>query len=164
MVTLNTSVTVPERSIPVPAQTVSVPAQTLTASVDVDLTDLRTLLLIAGFPPDKIDVAQAVAMAESGGYSDAVGDLTLMDAKWGPSVGLFQVRSLRHPPSFGGADLWRWAWPLRNPLYNAQAAWAITNGGDWSKWSTFTSGAYRAHLGGSPKIQTGHANAAQWWK
>jgi hypothetical protein len=165
MVTLSTPVTVPERSIPVPAQTVTVPAQTISASVDVDLTDGRTLLLLAGFPPSTIDVAQAIAQAESGWFSDAVGDLTLIDAKWGPSIGLFQMRSLRSPQSFGGTDLYRYAWPLRDAMFNARAALAVTNGGtDWSKWSTFTSGAYRAYLGASPKVSTGHKDAALWWR
>jgi hypothetical protein len=137
----------------------------MAVDIDLDMTDLRTLLAVVGWPADKIDVAQAVAQAESqGGYADAVGDITLVDAKWGPSIGLFQIRSLRSPQSFGGADLWRYAFPLRQPFYNAQAALAITNGGDWSKWATFISGAYKQYLGQSPKIKTGHAQAAEWWR
>jgi hypothetical protein len=58
----------------------------------------------------------------------------------------------------------RIAYALRNPWYNCTAALAITGGGDWSKWSAYTSGAYRQYLGQSPKIKTGHAQAAQWWR
>jgi hypothetical protein len=164
MVTFDTSVTVPEQQVPVPPTTVTVPSRLVTASVDVDPMDLRTLLLMVGWAPDKVDVAQAVAQAESSTFSDAVGDITLVDAKWGPSIGLFQIRSLRYPLSFAGADMLRIAYALRNPWYNASAALAITNGGDWSKWSTFTNGDYRQYLGQSPKVRTGHANASQWWK
>jgi len=148
---------------PQPIQ-VTVDPPPMAVDVDVDMTDLRTLLLMAGWTADKIDVAQAVAQAESQCFTDAVGDVTLIDAKWGPSIGLFQVRSLRSPQSFGGADGWRYAFPLRQPFYNAQAALAITNGGDWSKWATFVSGAYKQYLGQSPKLKTGHAQAADWWR
>lgn len=148
-----------------PPQQVTVDPAPIQIDVDLDLNDLCTLLAVAGWPADKIDMGQAIAQAESSCFSDAVGDLTLIDAKWGPSIGLFQVRSLRHPQSYGGADLWRYAWPLRNPLYNAQAALAITSGGtDWTKWSTFTSGDYKQHLGKTPKVVTGHLRAAEWWK
>jgi len=150
-------------------QQVMVDLPATSVSVDVDMTDLRTLLTIVGWPDAQIDMAQAIAQAEAGDgkgnvFSDAVGDTTLIDVKWGCSIGMFQIRSLRHPPSFGGADIWRWAYPLRQPFYNAQAAYAITNGGDWSKWSTFTSGAYKPFLGQSPKIVPGHARANEWWK
>jgi hypothetical protein len=156
---------VPEQTVPVPATNVTIPSRVVTASIEVDPNDLRTMLLLTGWPEAQIDTAQAVAQAESqGGYADAVGDITLVDEKWGASIGLFQIRSLRHPLSFTGADRLRYAYALRNPWYNCGAAWAITNGGDWSKWSTYTSGAYKAYLGQSPKIKTGHAQAAQWWR
>jgi hypothetical protein len=133
--------------------------------IDLDLTDLNTLLSVAGFPDSTIDLAQAVAMAESGGYSDAVGDLTLISAKYGPSIGLFQMRSLRSPQSYGGLDLWRYAWPLLDPMFNAKAALANSNGGtDFSKWSGYTSGNYKQYLGTTHKILTGHSQAANWWK
>lgn len=154
----------PEQQFPVPAQTVTVPSRVVTAAIDVDPLDLRTVLRLTGWPEALLDVAQAIAQAESQAFADAVGDITLVDAKWGASVGLFQIRSLRSPQSWLGPDLLRYAYPLRNPWYNCSAALAITNGGDWSKWSTFTSGAYKPFLGQSPKIRTGHAQAAQWWR
>ena len=43
-------------------------------------------------------------MAESSGSSDAVGDVSLVNDKWGPSIGLFQIRSLRHPEDYGAVD------------------------------------------------------------
>lgn len=143
--------------------TIDLPPQTV--DVEVDLVDGRTLLLMAGFPADKVDVAQAVATAESDWFADAVGDITLVSSQWGCSIGLFQIRSLRHPASFGGNDLWRYAWPLRQPFFNAQAALAISKGGtDWTPWSAFTSGNYTQHLGKNPRVKTGHTAASSWWK
>src|SRR4051794_9846207 len=106
---------------------IQVPTTATTAAVETD--DLRTVLTIVGFPADRIDIAQAIAQAESQCYEDAVGDLTLATAKYGPSIGLFQVRSLRSPQSYGGLDLWRYAWPLRNRFFNAAAALAHSKGG-----------------------------------
>lgn len=137
----------------------------VTVPTSLDTDDLTTILALVGFPADKIDTAQAVAQAESQGYVDAVGDITLVSAKYGPSIGLFQVRSLRHPPSYGGLDLWRHAWPLRNAWFNASAALALSKAGtDWSAWSTFTSNAYQAFLGQRPVVKTGHKSAADWWR
>ena len=176
MVTFTGAVTAPaeQMSVTVPAETVVVPERietvttterTLVAAIDVDLTNLKTVLRLAGWPEDKVDIGQAIAMAESSGYSDAVGDISLVDAKWGPSIGLFQIRSLRHPGSFGGLDLWRYAWPLRQPFFNAAAALAQSKGGtDFTPWSVWESKSYEQYLGGNPTIKTGHTAAASWWK
>lgn len=161
------TVTVPEETVVVPArtETVTTASKTLVASISVDLTNLKNLLKVAGWADDKLDIGQAIATAESGLFYDAVGDVTLISEKWGPSIGLFQIRSLRHPASFGGVDLWRYAWPLRNPLYNAQAAYAITKQGtDFTAWSVFTSKSYEQYLGKDPFIKSGHTAAASWWK
>lgn len=170
------TITVPSESITVPerSETVTTAAKTLLTTVDINMSNLKTLLKLAGWPDAQLDLGQAIAIAESSGgkdatgswaYSDAVGDLSLISEKWGPSIGLFQVRSLRHPPSFGGVDIWRWAWPLRNPFYNAQAALAITKGGtDFSAWSVYTSGSYKQYLGLDPVIRTGHSAAGSWYK
>lgn len=136
----------------------------------VETDDLRTVLGLAGFTADKVDVAQAIAQAESQGYEDAVGDTSLVTAKYGPSIGLFQIRSLRSPQTFGGLDAMRYAYPLRNRFYNAAAALQISKGGtDWTGWSTFTKDStgvapYEKFLGQAPLIKTGHAKAADWWR
>ena len=96
-------------------------------------------------------------------YSDAVGDLTLIDDKWGPSIGLTQVRSLRDPTSGNTADTWRVASKLRDPHYNAQAAWAISKlGTDFSLWSTFVHGTYVPFAGLDFECRTGHPDADKW--
>jgi soluble lytic murein transglycosylase-like protein len=86
----------------------------------------------AGFPYPEL--AAAVAMAESGGNPNAVGDLYL-----GGSYGLWQINSKAHP-QYSVAMLF-------DPAYNARAAFEISKGGnDWSPWTTFRTGAYRQYL------------------
>src|SRR6266496_1482726 len=48
-----------------------------------------------GFTGQDRVIGVAVVLAESGGRTDASGDVHLQDGKWGPSIGLFQIRSLR---------------------------------------------------------------------
>lgn len=112
------------------------------------LTAAQTAALAraAGFPEAQVPTAVAVAMAETGGSldTDAIGDVILETAKWGPSVGLWQVRSLK--PAYlakaAGADRYRDEGRLRDPGYNAAAARAIWGERGWSPWSTYPT----AHL------------------
>jgi lysozyme-like protein len=113
------------------------------------LTELRSLATQVGFTGSDIDIAAAVAMAESKGDPTAVGDEGLTDSKWGPSLGLFQIRSLRHPEKFSPPDTLRIAPKLKDPLYNAKTAKAIKDAHGWEQWSTFRNGAYLHHMDGS---------------
>jgi hypothetical protein len=104
-----------------------------------------------------------VSYAESNGYEDAVGDLDRVDNTYGPSVGLFQVRSLRKPYDYSVEDRFRLAWALTNRLFNAIAAYEISqHGADWSPWSVYRSGAYLPHVGKTFRIKTGHSRARDW--
>lgn len=99
----------------------------------------------AGFRGHSLTTAVAVAMAESNGDPRAQGDVSLEDATWGPSVGLWQIRSYNSELGSGGT---RDARANLNPLTNARHAYQVSNQGrDWGPWSTFTSGAYRAFMG-----------------
>lgn len=83
--------------------------------------------------------------------------------KWGPSVGWFQVRTLRDPNSGNAADKLRIAEKLRDPLYNAHAAFVISKGGtDFSFWSVFTHDTYKQFLDVDYDLKTGHARADDW--
>lgn len=107
---------------------------------------IRDLLRHVGFRGEALEMAIAIVMAESGGDPNAKGDVSLEDAKWGPSIGLFQIRSLKHPSQYGDPDNKRIASKLDDPIYNARLAYKISNGGkDWSDWSTYNSGAYRKY-------------------
>jgi len=99
----------------------------------------------AGFTGQALVTAIAIAGAESS--FDTLGDLTLMDAKWGPSVGLWQIRSLKHWNMYSGADALRDASRLTDPYFNARAAYAISKGGtNFTPWSTFTSNAFTPYI------------------
>lgn len=81
--------------------------------------------------------ATAIAMAESGGNPDAVGD-TSITPPYG-SVGLWQINVAAHPQYTADS--------LHDPSTNAQAALAISSGGtNFSPWSTFNSGAYQKYM------------------
>lgn len=102
----------------------------------------------AGFRGNALATAVAIAGAESTWNPGAVGDVGLQNDKWGPSVGLWQVRTLNNASSYGGVDAMRDANSIggsstANIQANANAAFALSNGGtNFQPWSTFTSGAY----------------------
>lgn len=100
----------------------------------------------AGFDPAAAVIMAAVAAGESGLNPDAVGDVKLQNAKWGPSVGLPQIRTLKADTGTGRTrDITR----LRNdPLQQMVAAYEISgHGRDFTPWSVYTSGEYRRFLG-----------------
>lgn len=100
----------------------------------------------AGFGMASAITMTAIALAESGGDDAAVGDVGLQDSKWGPSVGLWQVRTLK---SDTGRGTDRDIVALQGSVgRQAQAAYAISNRGtNYSPWAVWTSGAYRQFLG-----------------
>ncbi len=116
----------------------------------MSLAELRALATQAGFTGSDIKIAAAVAMAESKGDPVIIGDKNLVDHKWGPSIGLFQIRSLKHPGQFSPPDTLRVEAKLKDPLYNAKTARAIKDAHDWNQWSTFTNGAYKQYMDGAP--------------
>lgn len=98
----------------------------------------------AGLSRPRAVIATAIAMAESGLDPGAEGDVALADATWGPSLGLWQIRSVRAQTGTGRA---RDAQHLRDPAFNAVAMDVISNHGtDFSPWSVYKSGAYRQYL------------------
>lgn len=99
------------------------------------VAQLYTLAASTGFA-DPVTAA-AIAMAESGGNPDAVGDTTITPP-FG-SVGLWQINVAAHPQYDPQS--------LHDPNTNAAAALVISNGGtNFEPWSTFTSGAYRQFM------------------
>lgn len=96
------------------------------------LDELRALAAQVGFPDPHL--AAAVAMAESRG-DPLARNVTALEA----SYGLWQVNVRAHPeydPTL-----------LGDPLYNAQAALAISRTArGWGHWSTYTDGTFRQYL------------------
>jgi hypothetical protein len=103
--------------------------------------------LRAGFTPEQAVIAVAIALAESGGSTAAVGDAQLRTDKWGSSLGLWQIRSLNAPRPNVAGDANRDFRRLFDPAFNAQSAYAISGSGtNWNPWTVFKTGAYRQHL------------------
>lgn len=96
----------------------------------------------AGFSGASLVMAVAIAGAESRFKATATGDQHLQTNKWGPSVGLWQIRTLT--PDYLQMEPVRDINKLYSPLANAKAAYAISKQGtDWSPWSTYANKAYQ---------------------
>jgi len=99
----------------------------------------------AGFSPESATTMVAIAQAESSMRDDALGDVKIQDSIWGPSYGLFQVRTLKQQTGTGGV---RDISALTDPAKQAAAAYSISNKGtDFSPWSAYTNGSYKKFLG-----------------
>lgn len=107
--------------------------------------EVYAALIAAGWPPDAAVTMTAIAGAESGWDNDALGDIDLQDATWGPSFGLFQIRTLKADVGSGSPrDPARLA---LSDVEQARAAWEISQGGtDFTPWSVYNTGAYQAYL------------------
>jgi hypothetical protein len=90
----------------------------------------------AGFTGLGLVTAVAVALAESAG-----GNTNAWNQVGEDSRGLWQINVAPNAnPSYGSSNLF-------DPLTNAKAAYALSNGGtDWHLWTTFTGGAYKTYL------------------
>ena len=112
--------------------------------------DVYAQLIAAGWDPQAAVTMTAIAGAESGYDNANLGDVNLENATWGPSYGLFQIRTLKSATGTGAdRDISRLA---SGDAEQARAAWDISRGGtDFSPWSTYTSGAYQQFL---PAAQT----------
>lgn len=85
----------------------------------------------AGFSGNALNIAVAVALAESGGRPGVVSVTN--------DVGLWQINVKAHPQWTAAA--------LKDPSQNAKAAYSISSGGsNWSPWVTYKTGAYLLYL------------------
>lgn len=119
----------------------------------INIENLEGLKLVfavaynAGFKENNLLVAVAIAYAESSLNPDAEGDLSLQNDKWGPSVGLWQIRSLKNSQKYDGSDKFRDYDKLFDPQYNAIAAYEISgHGSNFGAWSTFVNNAYLQYI------------------
>lgn len=113
--------------------------------------DIREMCREAGFGDQDSRIASAVALCESTEvvagttYADSekIGDLSIQDEIYGPSVGLFQIRSLKSQTGSGG---YRDEIALRNPRHNIKSAKQIRITQGWEAWTRYRTGAYKAYL------------------
>lgn len=112
---------------------------TLTAS------QIYQLLRQAGFDMDAAIIGTAIALAESGGNTNA----THTNSDGSVDAGLFQINSRWHPAEFATAT---------NPTSAAQSAYAISDKGtNFGAWATFNDGSFRSFLGDAAKAAGGTA-------
>lgn len=109
-------------------------------------------------------IALGVGFAESEGFIDAVGDITLTDDVYSVSSGWFQNRAEWYPHEWGQIDWGRHVYPMvTSPWYNAQVALVISKGGtDFNPWTTFRTGAWEQFDDKDYTLRTGHVRAAEW--
>jgi hypothetical protein len=117
----------------------------LDVSDKLSASQIYTLLMQGGFSPRDATVMTAIAQAESAGNLGAVGDVRLQNGTWGPSVGLFQIRTLKAETGRGtDRDIEHLT---GNPRAQVEAALNISDGGrNFRPWSTYSSGSYRQFL------------------
>jgi hypothetical protein len=94
---------------------------------------------------ERLAIATAIAMAESGGVTDVKGDKGITTATWGPSVGVWQIRSLNAQRGTGGP---RDELANTNPMHNARAMMSISGGGrNWCPWTVYERSCSKDHTG-----------------
>lgn len=114
--------------------------------------------LAAGWNAQQAVVMTAIALAESSGNPGAV---SKPNKNGTVDRGLFQINSVHSQYDPG---------KLLDPAYNAKAAYEVAGGKDFTRWSTYNSGAYKKYLGeaqaassggGTTTVSGGTAAAAQ---
>lgn len=97
----------------------------------MDASQIAQVAAGAGFSGDALNIAVAVALAESSGDPSAVSPTG--------DYGLWQINLASHPDVPRSCAL--------DPACCAGAAYRISSGGtDWQPWATYTSGRYRQFL------------------
>ena len=110
----------------------------------------------AGFRGNNINIAVAIAMAESSGNPTA----THSNSNGSTDYGLWQINSVHgYNPTL-----------LLQPLYNAQAAFKISGGSNFSPWTTYQTGAYKKYMAASSTSSAVSASSntfpygqCTWW-
>jgi hypothetical protein len=117
-------------------------------SGEVSGPQVMSACIAAGFRGDALINIVAIGYRESGWNDTIQGDLNLVGGAWGPSVGVFQIRTLVADTGTGsdrdlqalvpGAVVGRQNSGAGNLTRQAQAAWNISgHGTEFSAWSTW---------------------------
>jgi hypothetical protein len=118
----------------------------------LDGAQLFALAQGAGFSSAQARIMAAIALGESGGNPAAVGDEHLVSSTWGPSIGLWQVRSLNAQRGTGQE---RDGSRLADPSFNARSARTIYTQQGYRAWTVYNTGAYGKHLADVDKSLAG---------
>src|ERR1044072_6380361 len=93
----------------------------------------------AGFSGDDVDIAVAVALAESGGNTTSHNTKPPDDSYGLWQINMYGALGPSRRKTFGlktDADLF-------DPVVNAKAAKSIKDGSGWNAWTTYTTGKYK---------------------
>lgn len=105
----------------------------------MNASDLATLAAAAGFSGSDVNVAAAIALAESSGNPSKYNPETQAGAPPGQgSYGLWQIYLFKHP-EFAGSNLY-------DPATNAAAAFQVYQREGFRAWTTYKNGAYLNYL------------------
>ena len=110
---------------------------------------LAKLAKQVGFDKGAAIIAVAIVFPESDADPNNVSDVSLETECWGPSVGLWQTRTIKVLGCEGPNDNFRYDpdHKLFDPLNSAEAAYKESRGGRyWKPWSTYNDGKYLAYL------------------
>jgi len=91
-----------------------------------------------------------IAGGESGYCTQAKGDKRIQTAKWGPSVGPWQIRSLKADRGTGRA---RDELALTDPVFNAKVAREVYLAQGFPAWGAYTNGTFRQFLGQPSRLK-----------
>lgn len=101
-------------------------------------SQIATYAQRTGLTSTQVAIATAIALAESGGDTNAINPGNATDPEY--SVGLWQI-NIRAHPQYTVAQ-------MKDPVQNAFAMFTISNGGtNWNPWGTYTNGSYKSKLG-----------------
>lgn len=115
----------------------------------LSIEEVARVALTSGWSGRAAVIATAIAMGESGGRTDARGDTTIQTGTWGPSIGLWQIRSIKSQRGTGGE---RDELANLDPFVNGKHAYSISGGGsNWRPWSVYTSGRYLTFMAQAEK-------------
>lgn len=131
-----------------------------------DLDIALGVAFIEGAGPEATDKLREAtgSTTRRAAYLDAVGDLKLMTDKWGPSLTVWQIRTLRRPQDWPYPDSLRVAADLwADKLDHAAAvAAALRKRYGWGIWSAYKHGTYEPHAGLDFELVTGWRDADKW--
>lgn len=119
---------------------------------------LTAILQRNGWPANLAPTAAAVSMAESGGDENVVNP-TACSPDGDHAVGLMQVCTVNVGIAGFSSDKDTFKKQMQNYDNNAKAGYAIYQSQGWGAWSTYTSGAYKKHMGQDPLLTTGKNSA-----
>lgn len=106
---------------------------------------LAAMAMAVGCAPWQAVFATAIALGESTGRTDAVGDTDLVDGTWSYSAGAWQIRGLHAQHGTGGTRDPQAL--LHNAWRNAVSMWEISDGCvNWRPWTVWRLNRHLQHL------------------